>query len=165
MSNSRLTTVRNRVALLIQLAYREVPVPAAFAGLSFVMLERFGERATSTRKRRLSLLSLAVMMVMGGPAAAQAGCDGGPLTFLSSIHDMIQRSAGLIIISMVVAAGVFKMIPGRGTNSIGNALIGGVLVGLVFIVVGPALVDLAGQSSPIDPSACGAGGEGGGGGG
>lgn len=162
MSNSQLTTIRNRAASLTRIAYQTVPVPAALAGLSFTFLERFGERATATRKRRLSLLSLAGMMVLVGPAAAQAGCSGGPLSFLSSIHDMIQRSAGLIIISMVIAAGIMKMIPGRGTNSIGNALIGGVLVGLVFVVVGPALVDLAGQSSPINPDACGAGGGGGG---
>jgi type IV secretory pathway VirB2 component (pilin) len=162
MSNSRLTAVRNRVASLTRLACQEVPVPAALAGLSFTALERLGERACSSRKRRLSLLSLAAMMVLVGPAAAQAGCSGGPLTFLSSVHSMIQRSAGLIIVSMVIAAGIMKMIPGRGTNSIGNALIGGVLVGLVFLVVGPALVELAGQNSPINPNACGAGGGSGG---
>jgi hypothetical protein len=163
MSNSPLTTIRNSsVVSLTQVAYQQVPVPAALAGLSFAALERLGERATSTRKRRLSLLSLAAMMVMVGPAAAQAGCGGGPLSFLSSVHSMIQRSAGLIIGSMVIAAGIMKMIPGRGTNSIGNALIGGVLVGLVFLVVGPALVELAGQNSAINPNACGAGGGSGG---
>lgn len=163
MSNTPLTTVRNHVASLREVAYRTVPVPAALAGLSFIALERFGERATSTRKRRLSLLSVAAMMVLVGPAAAQTGCSSDPLAFLSSIHGMIQRSAGLIIGAMVIAAGIMKMIPGRGTNSIGNALIGGVLVGLVFVVVGPALVDLAGQHSPINPNACGAGGGGSGG--
>lgn len=163
MSNSRLASVRNRVASLTQLAYREAPVPAALAGLSYTFLEGLGKRATSTRKRRLSLLSLTLLTMMGGPAAAQAGCEGGPLSFLGSIHDLIQRSAGLIILSMVIAAGIMKMIPGRGTNSIGNALIGGVLVGTVFVVVGPALVDLAGQNSPINPDACSAGDTGGGG--
>jgi hypothetical protein len=161
MSKTSFTRVRNCIAPLIRLAYQHAPIPAALARLSFAYLEKLGGRATSTRKKRLSLLSLGAMMVLVGPAAAQpAGCSGGPLSFLSSIHSMIQQSAGLIIISMVIAAGIMKMIPGRGTNSIGNALIGGVLVGLVFIVVGPALVDLAGQNSPIDPSACGATGGG-----
>jgi hypothetical protein len=160
-SERAIQQVRNRAATLRRIAHRHIPVPAALAGLSFAALERFGERATSTRKRRLSLLSFATMMVLVGPAAAQAGCGSDPLTFLSSIHGMIQRSAGLIIGAMVIAAGIMKMIPGRGTNSIGNALIGGVLVGLVFLVVGPALVDLAGQSSPINPDACTGGGGGG----
>ena len=135
-------------------------MPALLTGLSVAALERFGERATSTRKKRLSLLSLGAMMILVGPAAAQTGCGSDPLTFLSSIHGMIQRSAGLIIGAMVIAAGIMKMIPGRGTNSIGNALIGGVLVGLVFVVVGPALVELAGQHSPINPNACTGGGGG-----
>ena len=161
MPDSPLTTLRNQVASLRRYANRRAPIPAALGGLSVVALASIGERATETRKRRLSLLSVAAMMVLVGPAAAQAGCSGGPLSFLSSIHGMIQRSAGLIIGAMVIAAGIMKMIPGRGTNSIGNALIGGVLVGLVFIVVGPALVDLAGQSSPINPDACTGGGGGG----
>jgi hypothetical protein len=160
MSRTPFTRVRNRIASLTRLVYQHAPVPATLAGLSFAYLEKLGGRATSTRKKRLSLLSVAAMMVLVGPAAAQAGCDDGPLAFLGSIHSMIQRSAALIIGSMVIAAGIMKMIPGRGTNSIGNALIGGVLVGLVFVVVGPALVELAGQHSPINPNACGAGGGG-----
>jgi hypothetical protein len=159
-SGRAIQQIRNHAATLRRLAYQRAPMPALLTGLSFAYLEKLGGRATSTRKRRLSLLSVAAMMVLVGPAAAQAGCNDGPLAFLGSIHSMIQRSAALIIGSMVIAAGILKMIPGRGTNSIGNALIGGVLVGLVFVVVGPALVELAGQNSPIDPNACGAGGGG-----
>ena len=147
MSNSRLTTVRNRVASLTRLAYREVPVPAALAGLSFVALERLGERATRTRKRRMSLLSLGLTMVMVGPAAAQVGCDSGPLTFLSDLHSLVTQSVGTIVITMVLLAGALKMIPARGTNSWGNALIGSVLVGVVFLVLGPAFVNLADQAT------------------
>jgi hypothetical protein len=154
--------VRNQVASLKQVAYREAPVPAALAGWSFVGLERLGEKATGTRKRRMSLLSAGLMMMLVGPAAAQVSCDNGALGFLTNLHSLVQQSAGLIIVSMVIAAGVMKMIPTRGTNAIGNALIGGVLVGVVFLVVGPALVDIAAQTSPVDMTAQCGGGSGGG---
>ena len=156
---SRLTTFRNQVASLQRLAYQRVPIPAALAGWSFVGLERLGERATSTRKRRMSLLSAGLVMMLVGPAAAQVGCGNNALGFLSDLHSLVQQSAGIILGAMVIAAGIMKMVPTRGTNAIGNALIGGVLVGLVFLVVGPALVDIAGQSSPVEMTAqCGGGG-------
>ena len=156
-----LESVRNRVAALRRFVYREVPIPAVLASWSFVSLERLGERATRTRKRRLSLLSLGLMMVFAGPAAAQqAGCGSGPLKFLGKINALITKSAGTIIISMVIIAGILKMLPMRGTNSWGNALIGGVIIGVVFLVVGPALVNLADQSTDaVNMNAqCGAGG-------
>ena len=148
MSDSRLTTVRNRVASLTRLAYREVPVPTALAGLSVVALARLGDRATATRKRRVSLLSLGLMMVMSGPAAAQqVGCGSGPLQFLSALHSLVTQSVGTIVITMVLLAGALKMIPMRGTSSWGNALIGSVLVGIVFLVLGPAFVNIADQAT------------------
>ena len=142
-----LTDIQARLVSLKQVAYRKAPIPAALAGWSFVALAHLGERATGTKRRRVSLLSLGMMLLMGGSAAAQAGCGSGPLQFLSDLHSLITQGAGTIIISMVIVAGVLKMIPMRGTNSWGNALIGSVIVGVLFLVVGPALVDLADQST------------------
>jgi hypothetical protein len=161
-----LSGVQNQVASFKRVAYREAPVPAALAGWSFVALERLGEHATATRKRRMSLLSLGLMMTMTGSAAAQVGCDSGPLTFLSDIHSLVTQSVGTIVITMVLLAGALKMIPARGTNSWGNALIGSVLVGIVFLVLGPAFVNLADQAtgSSVSLSAQCTGGGGGGGG-
>lgn len=148
MSETALTTVRNRMASFAQFAYREIPVPAALAGLSFVALERLGDRATRTRKRRMSLLSLLGMVFLVGPAAAQSvSCSDGPLAFLGALYNLVTMSAGTIVVAMVILAGVLKMLPMRGTNSWGNALIGSVLTGVVFLVLGPALVNLAGQST------------------
>jgi prolipoprotein diacylglyceryltransferase len=48
----------------------------------------------------------------------------------------------------------------RGTNSWGNALIGSVIAGVVFLVVGPALLDIADQASPINMNAQCTGGAG-----
>lgn len=147
MFTLRSKTVRTQLVSLKQTAYREIPLSAALAGLSFRACERLGEWVTDSRKGRLSLLSLVAMMLFSGPAAAQAGCGSGPLQFLGSIHQLVTQSAGTIIITMVIAAGVLKMLPMRGTNSWGNALIGSVIVGVVFLVLGPAFVDLADQSS------------------
>ena len=157
--------IRDRVASLKQTAYREAPVPAALASWSFFGLERLGEKATNSRKRRMSLLSVGLMLFVAGPAAAQqVSCSSGLLSFLSRLNSLITRSAGTIIISMVVVAGILKMLPMRGTNSWGNALVGSVIVGVVFLVVGPALVNLADQSTDaVNMDAqCGGGGGGGG---
>jgi hypothetical protein len=154
--------IHDRVASLKQAAYRRAPIPAALASWSFIGLERLGEKATSTRKRRLSLLSVGLMMVFVGPAAAQqSGCKSGPLSFLGDIHSLITKGAGTVIVSMVIVAGVLKMIPVRGTNSWGNALIGSIIVGVLFLVIGPALVDLADQSTDVKlDSPCTGGGGG-----
>lgn len=157
-----LADVQSQVASLKQGAYRTAPIPAVLASWSFVGLERLGEKATSTRKRRVSLLSVGLMMAFVGPAAAQVSCSSGPLSFLSKIHSLITQGAGTIIVSMVIVAGVLKMIPMRGTNSWGNALIGSVIVGVIFLVLGPAVIDLADQSTGINLDAqCTSGGEGG----
>jgi len=163
IAESTVDSTRNRIASLRQIAYQEVPLPAVLASWSYIGLERLGEHATRTRKRRLSVLSVGLMMLFVTPAAAQQiSCDGnGVLAFLNDLHTLVTQSAGLIIVSMVIAAGVLKMLPMRGTNSMGNALIGGVLVGIVFLVAGPALVDIAAQSTDVkmDPQ-CGGGGGG-----
>jgi hypothetical protein len=144
-----LSNARHQVAPVKRIASQQAPIPSVLANWSFVGLEYLGDRATSTRKRRVSLLATGLaMMFMTGPAAAQqVSCDSGPLSFLTSIHSLITQSAGTIIVSMVVVAGVLKMVPMRGTNSMGNALVGSVIVGVLFLVVGPALVDLADQST------------------
>lgn len=154
MSNAPLTMVRNRIGSLTRIARTHLPLPAALASVSFVACERLGARVSGSRTGRLSLLGLIALFVMVGPAAAQedgggggASCGSGPLTFLSDIYSLITTSAGLIIVSMVIVAGVLKMIPMRGTNSWGNALVGSVIVGIVFLVLGPAVVNLADQST------------------
>jgi hypothetical protein len=152
---SRFTTYRDQVASLRRVAYRRAPFLAALGGLLIVALANIGERATRTRKRRITALSLTGMMVtMVAPAAAQSvGCGDGPLSFLAAIYSMITMSAGTIIVSMVILAGVLKMIPMRGTNSWGNALVSSVVVGILFLVVGPALIDLANPATPIQLNA------------
>ena len=159
-----LPDIHDRVASFKQAAYRKAPIPAALASWSFIGLERLGEKTISSRKGRMSLLSMGLMMMFVGPAAAQVSCDSGPLSFLSSIHSLITQGAGTIIVSMVIVAGVLKMIPMRGTNSWGNALVGSVIVGVLFLVIGPALVDLADQATDINLDAQCTGGGGGGGG-
>jgi hypothetical protein len=134
-------------------------MPAALAGLSFVGFERLGARATSTRRRRIALLSLAGMLVMITPVAAQ-GCGSGPLQFIGDIYSLVTRGAGTIIVTTLILAGALKVLPMRGTNSWGNALIGGVITGVVFLVVGPALLDIADQASPINMNAQCTGGAG-----
>ena len=146
MSNKR-TTIRNRLASLTRTAHRQFPLLAALPTTSFTSLERLGERVSGSHTGRLFLVVLAVVMLFAGPAAAQAGGGSGPIQFLCLIHQLVTQSAGTIIITMVIVAGVLKMIPMRGTNNWGNVLIGSVLVGIVFLVIGPALVDLADQSS------------------
>ena len=160
MFNSRLTTFRNRFAPFTRTIRRQFPLLAAFASISFIGLERLGGRVSGSRTGRLFLVVLAVVMLFAGPAAAQAGGGSGPLQFLCLIHQLVTQSAGTIIITMVIVAGVLKMIPMRGTNNWGNVLIGSVLVGIVFLVVGPAFVDLADQSSSAVSmsSQCGGGG-------
>lgn len=97
MSNSRLTTVRNRLALFSRTVHEQFPLIAAFVGLSFVALARVGECVTGTRRRRVSLASSAAMLMMVGPAAAQVGCDNGALSFLSDLYALVSQSAGLIL--------------------------------------------------------------------
>jgi hypothetical protein len=150
---SRLTTLRNRVASLRRVAYRRAPIPAALGGLSVVALANIGERATSTRKRRMSLVSLIAVGLMVGPAmgaGAKIGCQDGPLAFVRDIYGIIAKSAGIVVGAMVILAALLKMAPMRGTNTMGNALIGSVVVGVAFLIMGPALVDIASKSTPIN---------------
>lgn len=151
---SRLTTLRNQVVSLRWYAHQRAPIPAALGGLSIVALASIGERATSTRKRRMSsLVSLLVMGFMVGPAMGQGasiGCQDGPLAFISDIYDIVSMSAGMIIGAMIIIAALCKMAPMRGTNTIGNALIGSVVVGIAFLILGPAVVDIASESSPVN---------------
>ncbi|HET7323327.1 MAG TPA: hypothetical protein VFJ06_03250 [Halococcus sp.] len=153
MSNIRLSTLRNRVESVNQTVRREFPQAAMFASFSFVALASIGERATSTRKRRMSLVSLLAMGFMVGPAVGQGasiGCQDGPLAFISDLYDIISMSAGMIIGAMIIVAALCKMAPMRGTNTIGNALIGSVVVGIAFLILGPAVVDIAAKSSPVN---------------
>lgn len=148
MGKPRLSTLRNRVESYRDVARRRHPMGAAAANLSFRGLESIGERATGSRTGRTSLLALVAVVAFAAPAVA-VSCKAGPLSFLAKIHGLITMSAGTIIISMVIIAGVLKMIPMRGTNSWGNALVGSVLVGILFLVVAPALIDLADKTTPI----------------
>ena len=159
MSNKR-TTIRNRLASLSRTVHHQFPLLAALSTASFAGLERLGERVSASHVGRRFLVVLAVVMLFAGPVSAQAGGGSGPLQFLCLIHQLVTQSAGTIIITMVIIAGVLKMIPMRGTNSWGNVLIGSVIAGVVFLVIGPALVDLADQSSSAVSmdAQCGGGG-------
>ena len=143
MSNSRLTSIRNRVASLTQLAYRKFPVPAALAGLSLVALERLGERATSTRKRRIGILSLIGTLMMVTPAAAQVNCDDGFLQFIGFIRTLSIQAVGMLFIVLILGGIVLKALPVSGTDRAGNAVLGGVVVAIVFLVLAITLIDLA----------------------
>lgn len=150
---SRLTTLRNQVASLRWYAHQRAPIPAAFGGLSIVALASIGERATNTRKRRMSLVSLIAMGFLVGSAMGQGasiGCSDGPLAFIADLYTIVSMSAGMIIGAMIILAALAKMAPVRGTNHIGNALIGSVVVGIAFLILGPAVVDIAAQSSPVN---------------
>jgi hypothetical protein len=151
---SRLTTLRNRAELLGQTVRRQHPFAAAIGDQSFRAADRFGACVSESRIGRFSLVALAGMLFMVGPAAAQSvSCGDGPLAFLGALYSLVTMSAGTIIVSMVILAGVLKMIPMRGTNSWGNALVSSVVVGILFLVVGPALIDLANPATPIQLNA------------
>lgn len=155
--------VRNRVVTLSHAGIKWFPVPTVIAGLSFVGLERLGARASKSRTGRRSLVAIAAMMAMIGPAAAQANCSDGVLGFLTEIQEITIQGAGLILFALIAAAAILKALPIRGTNSAGNVVIGGVIVAIVFYVVGPAVVDIASTFSPIDMSQGCTVGDGGGG--
>jgi hypothetical protein len=165
MSNTPLTTVRNRIASLTHHARRKMPVPAALAGLSFAALEQVGERATSTRRRRIGLLSLAGVMMMVTPAAAQVDCSSGFLQFIGFLRTLSIQAVGMFFIVLILGGVVLKAVPLSGTDRAGNAVLGGVVVALVFLVLAVTLVDLADSAAGgIDlSSSCSTGGSGSGG--
>lgn len=148
--SKRLSTLRNRVGSVTQTVRREVPQAAVFASFLAVALERLGARAPATRRRRMSLLVVAATMMMVRPAAAQANCNQGVLGFLSELQEITIEGAGLILFALIAAAAILKALPLRGTDRAGNMVIGGVIVGIIFFVVGPAIVDIAATFSPID---------------
>jgi hypothetical protein len=146
--------VRTHAESLGQTVRRQHPLAAAIGGQSFRAADRFGARVSGSRIGRFSVAALAGMLFMVAPVAAQSvSCSDGPLSFLAALYSMVTMSAGTIIVSMVILAGVLKMIPMRGTNSWGNALVSSVIVGVLFLVVGPALIDLANPATPIQLNA------------
>ena len=151
--------LRDWAARTTRTGQQHFPRLTALVGLSFVGFERLGAQATRSRRRRIALMSLAGMLVMVMPVAAQ-GCGSGPLQFIGDIYALVTRGAGTIIVTMLILAGALKVLPMRGTNSWGNALIGSVIAGVVFLVVGPALLDIADQASPINMNAQCTGGAG-----
>lgn len=164
MSNLPLKTIQNCVASLTRLAYRKVPVPTALAGLSFMMLGRLGERATATRKRRVLLLSLAGVLLMAVPVAAQVDCSDGILGFIGALRTMSVQALGLMLFVLLAAGVILRAIPFQGTSTAGNVIIGGVIAGVVILILGTAVIDIGGQFTDIDLSPqCNAGGGSGGG--
>jgi hypothetical protein len=165
MSDTALTTLRNRVASLNQTVRSRSPVAAAVADLSVRGCERLGERATSTQRRRIALLSLVGMMMMVTPAAAQPNCGSGFLQFIGFVRTLSIQAVGMAFIVLILAGVVLKAIPIAGTDRAGNAVLGGVVVALVFLVLAVTLVDLADSAAGgIElSSSCSTGGSGSGG--
>ena len=112
-----------------------------------------GQRVTGVIGRRAASGITALLLVATTPVLAQQGggvsCGSGILGFIGALQSLTVQSAGMIIVAMLIVAGLAKMMPVQGTNRLGNALIGSVIVGLVFFVFGYALVDIAGGFVPI----------------
>lgn len=155
-----LMSIQGNTVLIRKIARREFPTATAFAGLTLVGLERMGEQASRSRTGWAMMLMIPAMMVAVGPASAQVNCNEGFLQFISSVETLTIQSVGMILGIIIATAAVLKAIPVRGTNSIGNQLLGGFMVGVGFFVLGPAFVDLADSATPIDMSAeCNTGGD------
>lgn len=141
---------------------RRFPVAIGTIQLSLRGCEQLGERATETRSGRLGLgLLTGVLMValLSGTVLAQPACDSGMLKFLGDIETLSVEGIMMLLGIMVVAAGALKGLPIRGTDKWGNSAIGGVIVATTFFVLGPALIDLANQATPVDMAAeCSTGG-------
>ncbi len=153
------TAIQGSVAFLTQTARREFPLAMAFTGLTLVGLERMGERASRSRTGWVMMFMIPAMMFTVGPASAQPNCNEGFLQFIGSVETLTIQSVGMIFGVIIATAAVLKAVPVRGTNSIGNQLLGGFMVGVGFFVLGPAFVDLADSATPIDMSAeCNTGG-------
>lgn len=161
--SKQLSTLRNQVASVNQTIRRKFPQAAMFASFSLVAGERLGERVTGTRKRRTALLALAGVMVMVEPVAAQASCSGGFLEFISFLKNLSIQAAGMFLIVMILGGMVLKALPIAGTDRAGNAVLGGVVVAVVFVVLAVTLVDIADSVLGFDLNPeCNLGGGGGG---
>jgi hypothetical protein len=129
------------------------------ASLAFYGSEQLGERASSSRIGWIAMFAVPALLIVVDPAAAQVSCSNGPLAFLGDVKTLTIQGVGIALFIMLVSAGGLKAAPFRGTSSMGNSLVGGFMVGVGFLVLGPALIDLADQTTPIDLSTqCNTGG-------
>lgn len=131
---------------------QQFPLAVSVAEVSLIGCERLGERASESRVGHFGIISLAALLLVADPAAAQLSCDSGLLKFFSDIQTLTVQSVGMLLFIMLVSAGGLKALPMRGTDKWGNTAIGGVIVGVTFFVLGPALVDLADSATPVDMS-------------
>jgi hypothetical protein len=124
------------------------------ARLAFHGSDRLSKRASESRLGWLAMLAVPALMILVEPVAAQqVSCNSGPLAFLSSVKVLSVQGAGIIFFTMVVIGGGLKAIPAKGTNSWGNSLLRGFMAGVAFVILGPALINLADGATPIDLSA------------
>jgi hypothetical protein len=156
--------VHSHAVSLGETARRWFPAAAAVVCLVFAGLEQFGDCVSRTRRRRIALMSLAGVMMMVAPAAAQVDCGSGFLAFIGYVRTLSIQAVGMFFIVMILAGVVMKGLPVAGTDRAGNAVLGGVVVALVFLVLAVSLIDLAdtaaGGAIELD-SGCSTGGSGG----
>lgn len=146
-------------ALVKQSLRRQFPLAVGLAEVSLIGCERLGERASESRTGWLGMISVAALFVVATPIAAQPSCDSGMLKFLGDIETLTVEGVGILLFIMLITAGGLKALPLKGTDRWGNTAIGGVIVGVTFFVLGPALIDLADSASPVDMNAdCSTGG-------
>lgn len=154
-----LSSIQTSIASVTQTARRQSPFPTALAGCGAVGCERLGERASRSRIGWVAMFAVPALLLFVDPAAAQVSCDEGMLKFLSDIQTLTVESVGILLFVILLGAGALKAAPMKGTDSWGNSLLGGFLVGVAFFVLGPGLIDLANSATPVDMSAgCSTGG-------
>lgn len=146
------TTLLPRAASLSRTLQRRFPVVMGLLTIAFYGSEQLGERASRSRLTWVALFAIPVLLVAIDPVAAQVECGSGPLAFLGDIKTLIVEGMGIILLGILTLAGGLKMVSIKGTNRIANALLGGFFVGVLFYVLGPAVVDIADSATPIDMS-------------
>jgi vacuolar-type H+-ATPase subunit I/STV1 len=133
------------------------------AGLSFRNLERLGERTTGSRMGQISLLAVVALVLFAAPVAAQANCSQGFLGFLAELKAISVQALGLMLFALLAAGVILRAIPMQGTSTAGNVILGGVIAGVVILIIGTAVIDIAGGFTDIDLSSqCSVGGGSGG---
>lgn len=155
------TTALTRTASLTRTLQRRFPLAVGLLTVAFYGSEQLGERASRYRLTWVALFAIPVVLFAIDPVAAQVDCGSGPLAFLGDLKTLIVEGMGIILFGILTLAGLLKMVSIKGTNRIANAFLGGFFIGVLFYVLGPAVVDIADSSTPVDMSTqCNPGGGG-----
>lgn len=153
-----LSTLRDRVESYSERVRRRYPMAAAVGNLSIQNLERLGERTTGSRMGKIALLAFVALVLFAAPVAAQS-CTKGILGFLGALKTMSVQALGLMLFALLAAGVILRAIPVQGTSTAGNVILGGVIAGVVILVIGTAVIDIAGQFTDIKLAAkCSTGG-------